>query len=162
MKITAWSFTSVIFLISKGVSRGSRIWNMLNALPWYHYISVKPAPHLQNHNYIFFITLDFFSLFEAFLIIVGWKQNNVQSLECISLEMTPCGKLTSKDDPVQQQQRHISAFVISTYYLSWVAHDKKVGCVDPPVFENALRKQPLTSSHLPGFTWVHLRPSPVS
>ena len=37
--------------------------------------------------------------------------------------------------------------------LSWVAHDK-VGCVDPPVFKDALRKQP----HIISPPRVHVGP----
>ena len=51
-------------------------------------------------------------------------------------------KADPRDDPAEQQQSHMSASDIHyTHHLSWVAHDK-VGCVDPPVFEDALRKQP--------------------
>ena len=59
-----------------------------------------------------------------------------------------------RDDPGEQQQRVTCLLAISIIHnLSWVAHDK-VGYVDPPVFKDALRKQP----HIISPPRVHVGP----
>ena len=62
-----------------------------------------------------------------------------------SLEMTPCGKLTLGMN-LDNNSSIICLLVISIIHnLFWSTHDK-VGCVDPPMFKDALRKQPNINS----------------
>ena len=73
--------------------------------------------------------------------------------------MTPYGKLTLEMIP--ENNRSVTCLLVISiiHNLSWVTHDK-VGYVDPPMFKDALRKQPphhLTSQGSRGSTCVHLR-----
>ena len=59
--------------------------------------------------------------------------------------MTPCGKVTLGMN-LDNNSSIICLLVISIIHnLSWSTHDK-VGCVDPPMFKDALRKQPNINS----------------
>ena len=68
--------------------------------------------------------------------------------------MTPCGGKLTLAMTLENNSSVTCLLVISTIHnLSWAAHDK-VGYVDPPVFKDALRKQP----HIISPPRVHVGP----